>query len=126
MTDETTRTRDASLVDPQAGGQGAYVGSAVPRLRLLYHVDLQRIGAVSHPDAALEAGEWRNIGRGEPLFATHSPQDRWSPISDPTISRTQLRIRWLREATCFEVEPAPSARRKLHAYRISSGTPGGR
>lgn len=124
MLDETTRTRDASLVDSGTGARGGSAGSEVPRLRLLYHVDLSRIGAVSHPSAALEAGEWLPIGRGEPLFATPSPQDLWRPLADPMISRTQLRIRWLRESACFELAPAPAARRKLHAPRLCAGTAG--
>ncbi len=121
MTDETTRTRDASLVSSQVGTQGECHRPEVPRLRLLYHVDLGRIGAVSHPDAAFEAGEWLTIGRGEPLFATPSPQDVFRSIADPLISRMQLRIRWLREAACFEVEPFSSAKRKVYIPRLYAG-----
>lgn len=121
MTDEMTRTRDASLFDSQVGAEIECARQEIPRLRLLYHVDLGRVGAVSHPDAAFEAGQWLSVGRIEPLFSTPSPQDVWRPISDPMISRTQLRVRWLPEVACFEVEPAPSAKRKLHIPRLSAG-----
>lgn len=120
MTDERTRTRDPSLATVQADSLLAMAGQAVPRLRLLYHPDLGRIGAVSHADADFEAGQWLDVGRSAPLFATSSPGDVWSPLADPTISRTQLRVRWLRDLACFEVEPAPSAKRKLYTVRDES------
>lgn len=121
MTDQTTRTRDASLFDSQVGTQVAGTRLELPRLRLLYHVDLGRVGALSHPDAEFEAGKWLSIGRLEPLFATPAPTDVWQPISDPMISRTQLRVRWLAAAACFEVEPEPSAKRKLYLPRLAAG-----
>lgn len=120
--DSKTRTRDTSFFDSPASTLKGGGGLWVPRLRLLYHIDLERIGAISHPDAALEDGEWLTVGRSAPLFATPSPQDVFRPLSDPIISRTQLRIRWLRDAACFEVEPSSSAKRKLHVPRLDGGT----
>lgn len=120
MADERTRTRDPSLTMLQADSPMGQAAQAVPRLRLLYHPDLGRIGAISHANTDFEAGLWLDVGRGAPLFATSSPGDVWSSLADPTISRTQLRIRWLRELSCFEVEPAPSARRRLYTVRSES------
>jgi len=124
MKDSLTLTRDASIFDAPREGPGGGDGSGpVPRLRLLYHPDLARIGAVSHPDLAFEHGEWVAVGRGAPLFASPSQRDVWRPLEDPTISRTQLRIRWLREEACFEVEPSSSAKRRLHAIRLDAEPP---
>ena len=63
-----------------------------PRLRLLYHVDLARIGALSHPDIPLSSGERQVIGRKEPLFIEPCPNGMERPLEDATISREQLII----------------------------------
>ncbi|MEZ4452909.1 MAG: sigma 54-interacting transcriptional regulator [Nannocystaceae bacterium] len=116
-----TETCDASLVDAGVGPPGV---GAIPRLRLLYHVDLARIGGFSHPDLALEAGGWRTVGRKEPLFVRAAPGARWRPLEDPTISREQIQVRWLAADGCFEVAPVATARRALAA--IDPGAPGRR
>ena len=91
---EPTRTQDGTHshtgeewpVEPAAD-------DAKPRLRLLYHCDLSRIGALSHPDIPLAAGQWQVIGRKEPLFVPPEPQGMERPLEDPVISREQLRSR---------------------------------
>lgn len=84
-----------------------------PRLRLLYHVDLARIGSVCEPDIPLAAGEWQVVGRKEPLFLTSVAGTRARALEDPMISRQQLRVRWLDDAGQFEIEPCPGAKRPL-------------
>ena len=120
MTDSFTRTLDGSILTLPEGAldRGPRL---IPRLRVLYHVDLARVGALSHPDAAFEDGEWLTIGRGAVSFATTAAHDVWRPLTDPAISRSQLKIRWIRDAACFEVEPSSSAKRSVHAIRLDTG-----
>jgi two-component system nitrogen regulation response regulator GlnG len=107
-------TRDASAFDTRPGdATDTPEPPSAPRLRVLYHVDLGRIGGFSHPELALESGRWQTVGRAHPLFITAASGAVWRPLEDPTLSREQLRIRWLDEAACFEVEPVASSRRRL-------------
>ncbi|MCA9664804.1 MAG: sigma-54-dependent Fis family transcriptional regulator [Myxococcales bacterium] len=87
---------------------------AVARLRLLYHFDLDRIGALSARDALATDGSWQTVGRFDPSFVTAGPDARSVTLDDPAISRSQLRCRWLAETQQLEVEPLADARRTLH------------
>lgn len=114
-----TRTQDASARDGwSAWAWGPRREERVPRLRLLYHADLGRIGSLSHPGAVGPTA--RTLGRYDPPFgglggAVH-------PIDDPQVSREQLRIRWDAAAGVFEVEPAPAARRPLGRVDLDGTT----
>lgn len=117
MDDTETRSLEASQFGSWAGaGDARLAHAAVPRLRVLYHVDLARVGAASHPDGAFEAGEWLTVGRRGPLFATTAAGAVWQLLEDPTVSRAQLRLRWVATDGCFEVEPLPSARLPLRLF----------
>lgn len=119
MSEDLTRTQDAILFQTFDGALDAKRGEhLVPRLRLLYHIDPSRIGAISHPDLELESGEWREIGRKTPLFIVPNAEGIWQPLEDPTISRTQIRVRWLKDVACFEVEPVAESRRKLRVIAL--------
>src|SRR5262245_33663624 len=117
----STRTRDTANID----GWSVLVGrrsaeQLEPRLRLLYHVDLDRIGALSVPGALSPQG--LVLGRNEPSFGGLGAPSL--PIDDPHVSREQLRIRWLPEPQRFEVEPAPSARRPLRVVDLDRAPSG--
>ena len=92
-----------------------------PDCGLLYHCDLSRTGALSHPDIPLAAGQWQVIGRKEPLFVPPEPQGMERPLEDPVISREQLRIRWLTDAQRFEVVPLPRAQRRVDLIDLATG-----
>jgi two-component system nitrogen regulation response regulator GlnG len=84
-----------------------------PRLRLLYHPDLSRLGAVTLPGAIPHDGSWLTLGRGVPRFSVVGGGGLAATIEDPLVSREQLRIRWLAEVHRFEVDPLVTARRPL-------------
>jgi two-component system nitrogen regulation response regulator GlnG len=92
-----------------------------PRLRLLYHCDLDRIGTLSMPGAV--AVRWLTLGRHDPPFGGLGGDPR--AIDDPHVSREQLRVRWLPDPQRFEVEPVATARRPLHVVDLDGGTFGG-
>lgn len=93
----------------------------VPRLRLLYHSDLERVGAVTLPGSPLTDGAWQNVGRNEPVFLKSQPGAHSRPIEDPTVSRRQLRVRWRASQGVFEVEPVPSAKRRIGLISLEPG-----
>ena len=115
MSDETL-TRDTVELDEAAGLTRRAVELPLqPRLRLLCHVDLSRLGAATQPDLLLGSGSWVTVGRNAPLF--RAPGNLARPLDDPTISREQVRIRWHRGA--FEVEPLSAARRPVSVVDLS-------
>lgn len=119
---EPTRTLDGA--DSQTWDRLSdepVVDQVLPRLRLLYHVDLLRIGALSHPDIPLTARQWQTVGRKEPLFVSPRPDGVDRPLEDPTISREQFLIRFLPDEQMFEVAPSPQARRGLSIVELSTG-----
>lgn len=97
------------------------VDQVQPRLRLLYHVDLSRIGALSHPDIPLTARQLQTVGRKEPLFVSPRADGIERPLEDPTISREQFHIRFLPDEQVFEVAPSPQARRSVSVVDLSTG-----
>jgi DNA-binding NtrC family response regulator len=106
----STRTRDTTNIDGWSvwmGGRAAE--QQKPRLRVLYHPDLDRIGSLSVPGAV--APDWLVLGRNDPSFGGFGAPSL--PLEDPHVSREQLRVRWLPGAQRFEVEPVPGARRRL-------------
>jgi len=92
----------------------------VPRLRLLYHCDLARIGALSMPGAV--ALRWLTLGRHDAIFGGFDSAVR--ALDDPQVSRAQLRVRWLPDPQRFEVEPVASARRPLHLVDLDAAFAG--
>lgn len=81
----------------------------MPRLRLLHHVDVDRLGELSMPGAV--ALRWFTVGRHDPPFGGLGGATR--PIQDPQVSRAHFRVRWLEDAAVFEIEPIPEARRPI-------------
>jgi hypothetical protein len=105
-----TQTQEASNRDGwSAWARGPSADERAPRLRLLYHPDIDRIGALSLPGAI--ASRWFTLGRHDPPFGGLGGATL--PIDDPKVSREQLRVRWIADALRFEVEPIPGARRSL-------------
>ena len=86
----------------------------VPRLRIVHHADLARIGAVTADVSLFMSGEWQTVGRSAPLFVARG---REHALDDPTISREQLRVRWNKERHAFEVASCPGAKRAVHVLR---------
>src|SRR5262249_3225892 len=105
--------------------RGRHHDEQAPRLRLLYHCDLDRIGSVSMPGAV--SLRWFTVGRHDPLFGSpsgSSPDGRAAPraLDDPPVSRARLRVRWLPDPQRFEIEPVASARRPLHVVDLDAAT----
>jgi len=105
-----------------AGARGQRGIKGAPRLRLLYHSDLSRLGAVSLPGVVPESGASITVGRAEPSFALVAKDAPAMPLDDPQVSREQLRLRWLAAEQLYEVEPVASAKRPL--VRVDLGAPG--
>ncbi|APR83572.1 Response regulator of zinc sigma-54-dependent two-component system [Minicystis rosea] len=105
-----TETQDASNRDGwSAWARSQSRGALAPRLRLLYHCDLDRIGALSMPGAV--ASRWLVVGRHDPPFGGLGGATL--PLDDPRVSREQLRIRYHDDTQRFEIEPIPVARRPV-------------
>lgn len=92
--------------------------TSLPRLRVLYHAELSRIGAVTSDTSPLAAGDWQILGRQTPLFGT-SGYER--PLDDPAVSREQLRLRWLPGRNVFEIRPNAEARRPCRIVSTEDG-----
>ncbi|HVV84385.1 MAG TPA: sigma 54-interacting transcriptional regulator, partial [Kofleriaceae bacterium] len=82
-----------------------------PRLRMLYHGQLVRIG----DRAAVPTAGWLTVGRASPTFVStgEGAAALARGIDDPTVSREQLRVRWRPDTGVFELEPIASARRAM-------------
>ncbi|MEM7588462.1 MAG: sigma 54-interacting transcriptional regulator, partial [Acidobacteriota bacterium] len=105
ITSTPSRTIDVSQTRIWEGSGDATGTRGAPRLRILYHRDLDRIGAVSEPDLPLTAADWQIVGRKAPLFSRAGRQVPLRPLADPAVSRQQLRLRWRIGAQGFEIEP---------------------
>ncbi len=90
-----------------------------PRLILLYHSELDRIGSSTAPDL-LEGGSWVQLGRNTPRFVPLGEENTPAPLGDRHISRLQADIRWIDARGVFEVRPAPAARKPV--ARVVLGT----
>ncbi|MBL9107371.1 MAG: sigma-54-dependent Fis family transcriptional regulator [Myxococcales bacterium] len=108
-----TETRDAATQDGWfTGARGRSEAELAPRLRILHHCELARVGAMSGPIGPA----WLTVGRHEPPFQQGAAGP--APLDDPHVSRAQLRVRWLPDRQRFEVEPVASARRPLHLVEL--------
>ena len=126
MNDTTTatQTQNGSFfnVDMATLGNGRGAERRYPRLRLLYHTDLDRIGAVTAPNLILSRGDWVTVGRRAPMFFETCEEGMERPIGDPTISRSQFKVRWVEEAGCFELKCLAEAKRRIGV--VLPGEPG--
>ena len=91
-----------------------------PRLMVMHHTDLSRVGAMTAPDV-LANGEWVTVGRKGPEFMAPQPGITSGALGDPYISRQQLRVRWRPHQLCFEVEPL--GKRQVTVVNLSLGAP---
>jgi two-component system, NtrC family, nitrogen regulation response regulator GlnG len=112
MTTRTQSTHRGWIEPPDSPPQ-------VPRLRVLHHVDLARVGAVTSETAPLAAGDWQLVGRNVPLFGS-STQER--PLDDATVSREQFKVRWVPSRHVFELTSSTDARRPNRV--VPTGAPG--
>ena len=78
------------------------------------------MGAVSAPDIPLSLGRWQVVGRREPMFTLPGANGTDSALDDPSVSRKQLRVRWVEATWTFEVEPIPGAKRRLFLVPMDS------
>ena len=93
----------------------------VPHVRILYHVDLKRVGEVTEPGLFIDAPEGVIFGRNAPDFQDPRHESaRHRPLQDPFVSRRQLWLRWSQEHNAFEVRPRAGARRKLTQIDIAT------
>jgi two-component system, NtrC family, nitrogen regulation response regulator GlnG len=115
-----SETRDAPAEGWVAWARGRSASESLPRLRLLVHSDLNRVGWLSVPGVVPPDGSWLTLGRNEPPFAGAGSAPA-RPLDDPYVSRDQLRVRWLSDAGQFEVEPAPATRRPISRVDLSTG-----
>ena len=115
----SSETQDAVPEGWLGWSRGRAGGPPEPRLRLLYHSDIERFGAITLPGVIPGDGSWLTLGRNDPDFANAVPPSV-RPLGDPNISREQLRVRWLRDAGRFELEPAGGARRPLHLVELGA------
>ena len=112
---------DSTTTDAGTGGwSGTWnvaeaTGQMLPRLRLLYHVDPDRVGAV----AALPR-RGVVVGRKAPVFV-HVDDPLARPLEDPTISRAQCRVQW--DGDAFVVEPTPAGRRPIRCADTGADAP---
>ncbi len=113
VTDTVSKTLDGSIFETWTEDRSTNESARlVPRLRLLYHTDLTRIGATS-VGVPLASGKWIVVGRKSPEFAELHSGGAERALDNPMISRAQFQVRWLEKAQCFEVEPSEGAKRKL-------------
>jgi two-component system nitrogen regulation response regulator GlnG len=96
---------------------------AQPRLRLLVHSDLQRIGWTSVPGVVPAGESWLTVGRHDPPFAGEGAAQA-RPLDDPYVSREQLRVRWIPGDGQFEVAPAPAGRRPISRVDLATSGSG--
>ena len=119
------RLREGTMVEPTeltihstedsdevAGSLEAGLSRPTPRMVLLYHAELSRVGATTAPD--LFAGGRRvALGRNNPSFISPRPGESARPLEDRRISRLHAEVRWLEAVGVFEVEPSLQARKPL-------------
>ncbi len=86
-----------------------------PRLEILFHYDLRRIGMQSAEDLFLQQSRGLVLGRDTPLFHHPNEGGGGKSLEDPCISRHQMAIWWRPEHQAFEVQPSPKARLQTRA-----------
>ncbi len=95
-----------------------------PRMILLHHSDLSRVGSITAPDL-MSQGQWVQLGRYSPEFISLNPLQGASALQDPRISRLQAEIRWRPARGVFEISPNPQARRPVSQviFNPNGGSP---
>ncbi len=84
-----------------------------PRLMILFHGDLSKVGAVT-PPGTFPNGKPVIVGRSGPQFVgVAGAGDHSSSMGDPYVSRKQVVLRWLDEEQRFEVAPVQGASRQV-------------
>lgn len=126
---------------PDAEPESPHKAPELPRLELLCHQDLRRIGLVTD-DELLQEGQWVDVGRATPAFydprarmvglgdglwasersldldlPTVAPTSSWTLEAD-YVSRLQCRIRWAKAQRAFRVEPNPNANLPVVAWQF--------
>jgi transcriptional regulator with GAF, ATPase, and Fis domain len=115
-----SETKDAPPEGWVAWARRRSAREPTPRLRLLVHGDLGRVGWLSVPGTLASDGSWLVVGRNEPPFGGAGPA-RPRYLDDPHVSRAQLRLRWLRDIARFEVEPVQGAKRPVLVVHLGPG-----
>ncbi len=106
----------------------------VPRIEILFHYDLSRIGLVTEDDDLLTGPRGASVGRDGPTFIQPSECarstvngrgfKRWN-LGDPCISRNQLGVWWSERSQRFEVHPNAKAKLKLRLVTWPVSDPDG-
>jgi DNA-binding NtrC family response regulator len=119
----STETMDPPPEGWLAWARAHTVHEPKPRLRIMLHCDLDRVGWTSAPGVVPADGTWLVVGRNDPPFVGLAPGAPRA-IDDPHVSREQLRVRWLADVARFEVEPMASARRPTGRVDLGPGSAG--
>ncbi|MFO0624632.1 MAG: sigma 54-interacting transcriptional regulator [Polyangiales bacterium] len=94
-----------------------HAGGLRPRVTLLYHPDLARVGETF--EGWCDDPSPVTFGRQTPCFVG---PDRAQPLDDRFISRAQLVARWNGVRGSFEVAPCPEARLPLSVLSLDDGS----
>jgi DNA-binding NtrC family response regulator len=93
----------------------------VPRLEILFHYDLRRVGLMTDEDEFTAGRPDIHLGRETPTFhkldRLHPQAPQHCRLEDPCISRTQAVIGWRPFQECFEVRASPRGRLQVQALK---------
>jgi DNA-binding NtrC family response regulator len=114
---ETLETLDA---DPRvaAGARVAAAGAQAPRLEVLFHADLSRVGEVAPLDPA---GAQVLLGRKSPAFHAVTGAGDARPLADRFVSREHLGVSWNAGRGTFTLSPVASARQPVEVVSLDAG-----
>ncbi|MCC6897510.1 MAG: sigma 54-interacting transcriptional regulator [Polyangiaceae bacterium] len=111
-----TRRDDETLDPRERTRQERGLDDPVVAFELAFHPELGRIGsrfvAGSAADPALAQGVV--VGRDAPLW--DDPSGQPAPLSDPCISRAQIRVRWVGALSLFAIEVPDGAKRTVQVF----------
>jgi two-component system nitrogen regulation response regulator GlnG len=118
------RMRDAAetVETLDTGPQRASLGEAeplAPRLEILFHADLARVGDVARLDPR---GDEALIGRKSPGFSPAGGGEE-RPLADRFVSREQLAVAWRADRRSFALRPLASARLPAQIVALDGGAP---
>ena len=117
---ETLETLDAAS---HAAAVGAGDGVArAPRLSILFHAELGRVGELADLDA--EGGEVL-VGRKSPAFRA-ATGGAARPLADRFVSREHLGVTWSAARGVFTLRPLGSARQPVEVVPFEPGAPAAR
>jgi two-component system nitrogen regulation response regulator GlnG len=113
---ETLETLEA---DPR-GASSARGAATAPRLEILFHAELGRVGEIAPLDPG---GDEVVLGRKSPSF--HALVDGEArPLADRFVSREHLGVAWSAGRGAFKLRPVGSARQPVEVVSLDAAAPG--